>query len=188
MAESAIVAALYLDIRDWGQVRAKVRADNLLQVRTAAAALRLSKEIIARLEHLSLAELECITNGTAQERGQLAWLAATLRYKFIQEFGVEVLREAYLSLQLQITLKDFDAFFNRKAMWHEELDGTALSTQNKLRQNLFRMMREADLISPQNIIQPTMFSARLGALLNIRGIEAFQIYPISDADTSRWQA
>jgi hypothetical protein len=185
--ESAMVANLYLKNLDWQQTRNHVREQNLLQVRTAAAALRISQEVVSRLEHLSVPELQCVVDGTLRERGYLLWTAACLRYAFILEFAVEVLREYFVTLRQILRLKDFDAFFNGKAMWHDELDGTALSTQNKLRQNLFRMMREADLISPENLIQPAMLTPRIAALLSARQREAFLIFPLTDADIDRWQ-
>lgn len=184
--ESAMVAELYLRKLDWGLTRDQVRAENLLQVRTAAAALRISKEVVARLEHLAVPELKCVVDGTVRERSYLLWSAACRRYEFIREFAVEVLREYFVTLRQVLNLKDFDAFFNGKAMWHEELDGTAPSTQNKLRQNLFRMMRDADLLSPENLIQPAMLTPRIAALLSARGREAFLIFPLADADISRW--
>jgi len=177
--ESAMMADIYLRKLDWGLTREQVRAENLLQVRTATAALRISKEIIP--------ELECVVNGTVRERGYLLWAATCRRYEFIREFAVEVLREYFVTLRQVLKLKDFDSFFNSKAMWHEELDNTAPSTHNKLRQNLFRMMREADLISPENIIQPTMLTPRIAALLSTQGRDAFLIFPLADTDINRWQ-
>lgn len=181
-----MVAELYLRKMDWGVTRDQIRAENLLQVRTAAAALRISKEVVSRLEHLSIHELQCVVDGSVRERGYLLWAAACIRYDFIHEFAVEVLREYFITLRQVLSLKDFDVFFNGKAMWHEELDNTAPSTQNKLRQNLFRMMRDADLISPENLIQPTMLTPRVAALLSARGREAFLIFPLGDTDINRW--
>ena len=181
-----MVAELYLREQDWELTRDKVRAENLLQVRTAAAALRISKEVVARLEQLSMLELQCVADGTIRERNHLLWAAACRRYEFIREFAVEVLREYFVTLRQELSLQDYDAFFNNKAMWHDELDNTKLSTQNKLRQNLFRMLRDADLISPENLIQPAMFTPRLAELLSVRGREAFLIYPLADADINRW--
>jgi hypothetical protein len=187
MQESAMVTELYLRNRDWKLTRAQVRSDNLLQVRTTSAALRISKEIVARLEQLSIPELECVVDGTTRERGYLLWTATCRRYDLIREFAVEVVREYFVTLRQMVSLKDFDAFLNCKAMWHDELDNTAPSTQNKLRQNLFRMMREADLISPENLIQPAMLTARIAELLSYRGRDAFLVFPLADNDISRWQ-
>ena len=182
-----MVGELYLKNRDWQLTRDIVRSENRLQVRTAAASLRISKEVVARLEHLDTQELEIVASGNARERGYLLWAAACRRYEFIREFAVEVLREYFLTLRQGLSLKDFDVFFNGKAMWHEKLDNIKPSTQNKLRQNLFRMMHEADLISPENLIQPAMLTPRLAGLLSPKGREAFLIYPIADTDIARWQ-
>lgn len=184
--ESAMLAEIYLRTRDWQQSRNQVRTENLLQVRTAAAALRISKEVVARLEHLSIAELECVRDSSAREQGYVLWAAICRRYQFIREFAVEILREYFITLRQVINLKDFDAFFNGKAMWHEELDKTALSTQNKLRQNLFRMMREADLISSEFAIQPTMMTPRIATLLSQHGRDAFLIFPMADVEIDKW--
>lgn len=181
-----MVAELFLRKQDWQLTREQVRTENLLQVRTAAAALRISKEVVSRLELLTPPELECIVDGSIRERGYLLWSAVCRRYDFIREFAVEVVREYFVTLRQELRLKDFDAFFNGKAMWHEALDNTASSTQNKLRQNLFRMLREADLISAHNIIQPVMLTPRVAGLLAAHGRDAFLIYPLADADINRW--
>lgn len=182
-----MVAELYLRTREWDLTRNKVRAENLLQVRTAAAALRISKEVVTRLEQLSTPELQCVVDGTIRERNYLLWAAACRRYEFIREFAVEVLRDYYVTLQQELTLQDYEAFFNNKAIWHDELDNLKPSTQIKLRQNMFRMMRDADLISVQNIIQPAMFTPRIAELLSTWGREAFLIYPLTDTDINRWR-
>jgi hypothetical protein len=166
--------------------REQVQSDNLLQVRTASAALRISKEIVSRLELLTISELECIVDGSIRERSYLLWSATCRRYDFLRDFAVEVLREYFVTLRQELHLKDFDAFFNGKALWHEELDNTAPSTQNKLRQNLFRMLREADLISAQHVIQPAMLTPRIASLLAKHGREAFLIFPLSDTDINKW--
>ncbi len=49
LLESPLVAERCLKLRDWEQTRQEDRSQNLLQVRTAAAATRISKELISRL-------------------------------------------------------------------------------------------------------------------------------------------
>jgi hypothetical protein len=48
------------------------------------------------------------------------------------------------------------------------------------------MLREADLISAQHVIQPAMLTPRLASLLAKQGREAFLIYPLSDTDINKW--
>lgn len=186
LQEAVVVTECYLTLRDWKITREQVRADNLLQVRTSAAATRISKELIARLELLSQDALEYLPECSLRERGYLLWSAACRRYSFIRGFAVEVLREHYLSLRHQLTLNDYDAFFNGKAVWHAELDGLAVSTQRKLRQNLFRMLRDADLLSDQYLIQPALLTPSLAQLLASDGQESLLVFPATDIDIQRW--
>lgn len=186
LQEAPVIAERYLALRDWQITRNQVRNDNLLQVRTAAAALRISKELIARLELLESDELEELINGSARDRGYLLWVAACRRYAIIRDFAIEVLREHYLLLRRQLSFGDYDAFYNAKALWHSELDEIAQSTQHKLRQNLFRMLRDADLISDQQHIQTAMISPRLAQLLARRGHDELLVFPATDNEIQRW--
>jgi len=186
LQEAPVIVERYLALRNWSQTRDQVRNDNLLQVRTAAAALRISKELISRLELLESDELEELVNGNARDRGYLLWVAACRRYAIIHDFAIEVLRERYLLMRRQLSFGDYDAFYNAKALWHTELDEIAQSTQHKLRQNLFRMLRDAGLISDQQHIQAAMLSPRLAQLLARRGRDDLLVFPATDNEIQRW--
>lgn len=82
LREAPIVAERYLTLRDWIQTRDEVRSANLLQVRTATAALRISKELVSRLEHLNGAELAELIKGSLRERAYLLWSATSRQYVF----------------------------------------------------------------------------------------------------------
>ncbi|MBM9961119.1 DUF1819 family protein, partial [Pseudomonas aeruginosa] len=58
--------------------------------------------------------------------------------------------------------------------------------QKKLKQNLFRMLREADLIGDSLQIQPALLSPALAQLLAKRGKEELLIYPVTDQEITRW--
>jgi len=184
--ESEDAARRYLQAGNWDAARAEVRTENTLQVRTAAAALRISKEIVARLETLSKEEVSFLVECSATDRVHLLWSAVSRRYIFIQEFARDVLREHFVLMRRQILLSDFDAFYNQKALWHPELDQLAKSTQSKLRQNLFRMMRDAGYINDQYTIAPAMLTPALAQLLAKNGDASLLIFPVSDLDIKRW--
>lgn len=186
LQEAPLIATRYLALRDWAQTREQVRAENLLQVRTAATATRVSQELIARLELLDFEELQYLTEANSREQGYLLWSAACRRYIFIRDFAQEVLREHYLSLRGRLTASDYDTFCNAKALWHTELDAIAPSTQSKLRQNLFRMLREADLISTQLQIQPALLTSPLARLLARQSHEPLLVFPATDHDMQWW--
>lgn len=186
LREAPLVVERYLALRDWKQTREQVRNENLLQVRTTAAATRISQELIARLELLDPEELEFLVDGSLREQGYLLWAATCRRYTFIRDFAREVLREHYLLLRRQLTTNDYEAFCNAKALWHAELDELASSTHSKLRQNLFRMLRDADLVSAQHQIQPVLIDPALARLLGRHGNEQLLIFPATDHEIKRW--
>lgn len=164
--ESVELAALYLDLGDWNAVRDKVIAENLLQTRTLNTLKRVCCEVISRLRTLSPGELEFLVESSHQEQAYLLWLAVCRRYRFIADFAVEVLRERYITLKSDLTYEDFDSFFNRKSEWHLELDEITPATRGKLRQVLFKMLREADLLTTNNMIHAAMLSPRLLDLIH----------------------
>lgn len=159
--ESITLAALFFEFKDWDSVRNKVLNDNLLQARTLNTSRRVCREIISRLKTLSTQELDILISGSTQEQAYLLWLAVCRRYKFIADFSIEVLRERFLSMNTHIGHEDFDSFFNKKSEWHPELDGISPATRNKLRQVLFKMLHEADLINSENTINAAILSPRL---------------------------
>jgi hypothetical protein len=186
LQEAPAVAACYLNLGDWAKARDQVRQENLLQVRTAAAATRISKELTARLELLDEPELQALLELDLRDQASLLWVAACRRYAFIRDFATEVLREHYVLLRRQLSFGDYDSFYNSKALWHAELDELATSTQHKLRQNLFRMLREADLVSAQHMIQPAFLSPHLAQLLAKRSRQELLVFPATDNDMQRW--
>lgn len=186
LQEASMVAACYLQLGDWPATRAKLRDENLLQVRTAAAATRISKEVTARLQELNSEELAALQDLSLRDQANLLWVAVCRRYPFIREFATEVLRENFLVLRRRLAFTDFDSFLNSKALWHAELDDITRATQLKLRQNLFRMLREADLLSDHYEIHPAQLSPYLAQILARQGRQAFLVFPATDNDIQRW--
>jgi len=183
--ESVKLASLYLELEDWNAVREKVLADNLLQARTLNTSKRVCREIISRQKTLSIAELDLLIHTNAQEQGYLLWLALCRRYKFIADFAVEVLRERYITLKTDLHHADFDSFFNRKSEWHPELDEIRPATRHKLRQVLFKMLREADLLATDNTINAAMLSPRfLKAMAHSKRGEVL-FFPAFESDIKR---
>lgn len=183
--ESVELAALYLALGDWDSVMDRVMAENLLQTRTVNSLKRISSEVISRLMTFSKGELEFLVESNHNEQAYLLWVAVCRRYKFIAEFAVEVLREHYHTLKPDVSRDDFDYFYNRKSDWHLELDEITPSTREKLRQVLFKILREADLITTNNMILAAMLSPRLIDLIQKSGRRDILYFPIFESDVLR---
>jgi Putative inner membrane protein (DUF1819) len=175
--ESVQVAELFLKDQDWNKVRRKVISENLIQFRTINTLKRVCQEVISRLKTLSPDELTILVHSSTQEQGYLLWLATCRRYKFIEDFAVEILRERYLTLKKDLPYEEFDAFFNKKSDWYEKLNKIKPVTKSKLRQILFKMLREADLLTGNNIIQAAILCPKLLRVVQQENQDSILIFP-----------
>lgn len=180
LRESVEIASLFLSLGDWKAVKNQAHKDNLIQSRTASSSERVCREICLRLELLRESELEILTEGSLQEQQQILWVAICRRHRFIYEFASEVIREKYLQLNLVLHPEDYDAFFNAKAEWHDELEQLKETTRNKLRQVVFRMLREADLLTKSNTLNPAMLTAHVAQAVGCHSPDDLRIFPLSD--------
>lgn len=179
--ESAVLAPIYTEHRDWVKVRDLAVKENLLQARTHSTGVRRVREAVKRLSVLSNLEVESLIEITASERAHLMWAAACRRYNLIGEFAEEVLRERFLTLAGTVTYKDYDSFYRAKAMWHDELDEVTELSYKKLRQVLFKMMTEAGLLTMQGGIEPALLSARVAEFLTERTPSEIRFFPTREA-------
>lgn len=186
--ESVKLAGLFVELNDWNAVRNKVISENLLQARTQNTLERVCQEVISRLKTLAPLEIEFLIKSSSQEQGYLLWAAVCRRYKFIADFAVEIIRERFISLKADLNHADFDSFFNRKSEWHSELDQITSTTRSKLRQVLFKMLREAELLTADNKINAAMLSPRLVEVILLNNPQELLIFPIFESDLKGFKA
>jgi len=184
--ESLQVAELYEKTGDWRKTRKQVLSENILQARTESSSKRRAREICSRLALLTKNQLQLLGSGSRQEQQYLLWVAACKRYAFIRDFTVEIVREKYLRMDLNLQRADYNIFFDEKAQWHENLDKLKDSTKNKLRQVLFKTMREAEIISQENMIIPGLLTENLVRVLAEDNPSWLTIFPVSDTEINTW--
>ncbi len=180
--ESIRIAEVYECARDWDAVIQKAHDDNLLQARKTSTDKRKVREICTRLRLLTDDQLQLLLTGTRREQLQILWLAACKRYRFLHDFGEQVLHNKFLAMDLTIDRGDFDTFLENTSVWQEEIDTLTESTRRKLRQVALRMLREADLISRDGVIQPTILSPELIKAIRADSVSHFLIYPVTETD------
>lgn len=178
ISESVNIAEAYLKCGDWNETKRIIKENNLLQSRTNSRTNRVAHEIIQRLQTLTDAQIELLKAGSLTERKYLLWFAVCKTYGFIREFAVEVLRDKFLCRSMTVTDLDYNAFFNRKADWSDDLQRVTPSTRQKIRQVTLHMMREADLLTDDNMILKAMLSNRLIEALRPDAPMSFEIFPV----------
>lgn len=177
-AETMLVAELFAQNPSWSQVRETVLANNLLQMRTDNAAKRIFNEISSRLKQLTDEQLNLLLASSRREQNYLLWLAFCKRYRFVYDFAVEVVHEKFLRLGMNLTIEDYEIFFNSKAEWHPEVQRVAASTRNKQRQILFKTLRQAELLTEQNQIIPIVLSTQMMAVVQNDDPAHLSIFPV----------
>lgn len=176
--ESVRIAEEYLKLGDWDSVNQAYKEKNLLQSRTTSRNQRVFQEIKKRLKILSEHQIQALVDGSIEEQKQILWFIVCKRYRFIREFAIEVIHEKFLSMKSGVDDVDFDGFFIRKADWHPELNEITPSTKTKLKTVLFRMMREAGIISQTNEIIPSLPSRRVVDLIKNDAKIGLDIFPM----------
>ncbi len=176
--ESVDVARAHMPAESWQQTLERVIDAGVGSLPKAASRRRSLREIIVRISTLNPAELEfLVADADRGEQQALLWIATCRAYHFVREFTIEVIRERALSLKLDLPLETFDVFFAGKAEWDERLAAITPGTRAKLRQILFRIMREAGIVSDNyRILTPTV-SRRLRSVLEDQRPQDLDLFP-----------
>jgi hypothetical protein len=144
----------------------------------SASNRRSLREITNRLRTLTKQERNfLLEDADRTDQQALLWLATCRTYRFVAEFSEEVIRDRYLSYQMDLPLSAFDIALGNKAEWDEGLAKLSDSTRSKLRQILFRIMREAGILSQENRIQASILSARLKQMINDKNSTELVYFP-----------
>jgi len=183
--ESVAVARLHVAGADWDSTLVAAQENGAFPVRKASSARRSIREIVNRLKHLSPDELALFKEGNRSEQAALLWLAACRAYRFIGEFAVEVLSDRFLSLRTDLSYDDFDAFLAAKEEWSPKLAALSASTRAKLRAVLFRLMREAEVLSQDNRILGAMLSPRVLAVIQASNPDELRYFPGAERQLGR---
>ena len=152
VTESTQLIQSFSELDDWAEVIEKAVEDNLLQFKSTQSTRRAVREICTRLKNLTPQEMSFFQTADPYDQSLICWLGCCRTYEFIGDFATQVLLENFASYKLDLDYAAFDFFCEEQAQFHPELEEVTESTRKKLRQILFRMMREAGILSDDNRI------------------------------------
>ena len=162
----------------WAEARERLLSEGVSSLPKLASQTRVLREVFDRIGHLTEAERSYLLESADRlERQALMWLAVCRTYRFVREFTVEVIVERYQSWRFDLGHDAFDRFLAEKAETDQGLAELSLSTCAKLRQVLFRIMRESEVLSSEDKIQPVWLSARMKALIEETSPADLLIFP-----------
>ena len=176
--ESLEVARLHVEGEPWENTILRAMDEGATSLPKSASNRRSLREISNRLLTLTAEERSYfLEEADRSDQQALLWIATCRAYRFVREFALEVVRERYLSYQLDLPLESFDILLAAKAEWDEGLAGLSRSTQLKLRQIMFRMMREAGIISEDSRIQTAILSTYLKNMIEEHNPGELAVFP-----------
>ncbi|EQB18351.1 MULTISPECIES: DUF1819 family protein [Sphingomonadales] len=176
--ESIAIAGAYLPGETWASARERLLAQGASSLPKLASQTRALREVYDRIGYLSDAERHhLLAEADRTEQQAVMWLAICRTYRFVREFAVEVINERYESWRLDLGYEVFDRFLADKAECDPSLAALSSSTAAKLRQVLFRILREAGLRSAEGRIQPVWLSGRMKRLIEESNPLDLRIFP-----------
>ena len=164
--ESNLILKKYLENKDWRETEKYSIENNILQTNTLSSTKRIFREISLRLKSLSQQEQEFFIRSNYLDQSILIWIAICRTYKFIGDFASMIISEKLNSYQLELDYNDFNYFYEQQKVFHEELNSLKDSTRKKLRQIIFRIMKDLNMISNTKEITPVFPSIELKKVSN----------------------
>jgi hypothetical protein len=176
--ESLALVEHYRTGESWEKARKRLLEMGLTALPKLSSQERSLREIYNRVTHLSGAERAFVLrHADRQEQQAILWLAVCRTYRFIREFAVEVVQDRYQSWRLELGPETFDRFLSEKAEWDEHLAQLTPSTCAKLRQVMFRIMREAGVLTETDKIQAIWLSPGLKAMIAETAPRDLMVFP-----------
>lgn len=145
--ETCAVAEAFLDCnKDWEKTWQKTLSENLMAKDKLSSNRRYFALVKQRLEMLTEDELSALLDGSASIRRQMVLLAICKAHPFIYDFLTENVRDAFFMMREKVSFANFNEFFNEKKYEHPELNNVTDVTVAKMRQVVFRIMEQTELI------------------------------------------
>jgi len=141
-----IVAEHYLATGDWNLAKDRILSTNALQSRSPSSAIRMERELRRRFATLTPDQLAIAAQATSEDRAAIAWLAVCKHAPFAFEFAAEVLREKLADRDPVLRPSDYEAYVESRSLSQPELARLTVSSKEKIRQVLLRMLAEVGLL------------------------------------------
>lgn len=170
-------ARIYLELGDWAKTRKQVVEDNVYQLNAESSRKRVAGELVKRLMTLSDAEIRFLVDSFGDDQSAMLWVSVCRTYEFVRDLSTSVLQSRYESGIPNYTEGAYEAFFEEQAALHEELERLTPASKKKMRNQVFRMMVECDLVSNQGDITPLHPSPDFVRAIDVSHRDDLSLFP-----------
>lgn len=169
ITETLIIAEAFLILNDWYIVLKNLTDSNSLNKIKHVTFKREFSEIKKRISLLTNEQLQILVNGSSDDSKAIILLSIVKSYTFIYEFISEVILNKYLLFDRSLTDADYIKFVNNKMLSHPELENITESTQKKVKQVVFKILEQVNLITNTKngiIIKPILNKDVLASIIS----------------------
>lgn len=175
--EMRMVAQLYKKGQNTSQITESVMRENLFQYPTEREVKGKCRVALRRLEMISSSEtlLGLLAEGTLREAKQAALVAMMCDSQLLADFMVEVVGEKYRRLEMTITRKDVNLFFEQLRERDQAVGEWSDSTVRRIRSVLMNVLREngyLEGIGSEELV-PVLISEEFETALRAAGLRRF---------------
>lgn len=152
---------------DWKRTKDKTFRENLMEKDKMSSNQRYFALMKQRLEVLTSDEMEMLVNSTVAVRRQIVLLAICKAHSFIYDFISETVRDCFYNQYIKVTHANYNEFYNEKKYEHPELEQVSEDTIYKMRQVIFRILEQAEIIEDveSGIIRRPYLSEKLERII-----------------------
>lgn len=136
--ESRILAQLKLDGIPADELRRRITAENILQKRSSATAIRMARLIHNRFQYADDELLRIVVSGSRTTSNQALLVIAIRHSRLLGDFLVRVVKEHWRQFETKLKPSDWDEFLEQC----EQLDPSVKKWQASTRTKLDRVVRK----------------------------------------------
>lgn len=147
MNETCAVAEVFVESGyNWDITKERAFKENLMEKDKVSTNKRFFSLVKQRIEALNETELDMLVSGNNSIRRLLLLLAICKAHALVFDFIFVNVRECFFNMHEKVTHANFNEFFNEKKYIHPELESITDLTVNKIRQVVFKILEQAELI------------------------------------------
>ena len=176
LQEMRITARLKLEGLTDQDIIASVYEDNLFQYPTEREIKSKCRACLKRLDCIADMPyvLDVLANGTIGEAKQAALVALMCQSLLMQDFMVTIIGDKYRRLDMTLTRRDMNLFFERLAEQSEDVASWSEQTIKKLKVVIRACLRETEYIQgTEETLYPVLLSDEFAAALKEAGYRHF---------------
>ncbi|MGI6217196.1 MAG: DUF1819 family protein [Coriobacteriales bacterium] len=175
--ECLIAVREYLDCGDWNKVRRRIIEDNLFQLNAPSSRKRITSELVKRLRTLNDDEIRFLNESFGDDRNAIIWVSICRTYQFVRDVSEQLLADRYSRTIPDLSYEAYDAFFEEQSQIHPELSELTEMGYAKMRNVVFKMMRDCRLLTDDLVITPLHPTGAFRTALGSEHANDLQLFP-----------